>query len=250
MNYPSLGQMDARRILEDRRAGRPVDVDGLVVRSGSGEPIDPRVERAARELESLRSRFPADVRESAGAGNRFDAEACAILHGELGEIGDRIAGDRGFWTWLAVARLGALIEWRAAPARGDPGKAVNPENYGIGDRWRDLPARLWFRAELAYNEVDGDRYALARRGSADFWESGVLRHRYSSCRALVKALARHQYPEEGEFRGDEYRPATLGLNGLRELYKRLRLYHASTSFEALDDGACSKLVKQLARGLR
>ena len=60
---------------------------------------------------------------------------------------------------------------------------------------------------------------------------------------------RFQYPEEGRFTGAEYRPQTLTLTGVRELYKRLRHFQAFLAIGTLDDVAASELVSSLAEDL-
>lgn len=188
-----------------------------------------------------------EERPSQAARLRFDAQAAERLHIAL-SIPDEVSGDDGFWRYLALTESWELAKWRhgrengVAPAAG---------HLGLGEKWWCLPRRLWLRAELS---IDADRdsadpYELTRRGGADFWMSGVIRHVYSGARPLVRALIKFQYPEPGDFVGNEYRPQTLTLSGVRELYTRLRHFYAFVGVGGLTEEAAASLVESLAKGL-
>ena len=176
---------------------------------------------------------------------RFDAHAAEQVHTAL-TIPDEISGDDGFWRYLALAESWDLAGWRHGR---EDGEAPAKGNLGLGEKWSCLPRRLWLRAELSIAPDSADRYELTRRGGADFWMSGVIRHLYSGARPLVRALVRFQYPEPGDFVGTEYRPQTLTLNGIRELYIRLRHFHAFVGVGAMDEQSATRLIESLAEGL-
>jgi hypothetical protein len=79
--------------------------------------------------------------------------------------------------------------------------------------------------------------------------SGILKHLYSGARPVARALTRFQFPEPGEFVGSEYRPQTRTLNGVRELYKRLRHFNAFVGLGSLDEPAAATLIESLAEDL-
>ena len=176
---------------------------------------------------------------------RFDAHSAEQLHVAL-TIPDELSGDDAFWRYLALAKSWELADWRHG---GEDGEAPAAAHLGLGEKWWCLPRRLWLRAELSIDPDSADPYELTRRGGADFWMSGVIRHLYSGARPLVRSLIRFQYPEPGDFVGTEYRPHTLTLSGIRELYTRLRHFHAFIGIGALDDLSATRLIESLAENL-
>jgi hypothetical protein len=176
-----------------------------------------------------------------GEVGRFDAEGAAIVHKGLGPLSVRIASNRGFWRFLACGPLVEITRWRA------PSNAV--ENFGIGKIWRAVPERLWFRGSMAFDAEAADAYELVRRGGVDFWESGLIRVLYSSNPVLARALVRFQFPEDGEFRGSSYRPATLRMEGIRELWKRLRHFDSVLNYSDMDVDRARRHVEEVAQDL-
>lgn len=176
---------------------------------------------------------------------RFDAHAAEKVHAVLA-VPDEISGDDAFWRYLALAESWKLATWRHGGKNGDPPAA---SHLGLGEKWWCLPRRLWLRGELSMDPDATDPYELTRRGGADFWMSGVIRHLYSGARPLVRSLIRFQYPEPGEFVGTEYRPHTLTLRGIRELYTRLQHFHAFIGLGSLDEQDATRLIESLAEGL-
>ena len=109
----------------------------------------------------------------------------------------------------------------------------------------NYPLRLWLRASLSYDEQADDPYELTRKGTIDFWESGILRPRYSSCRTLVKGFIRYQYPDNAP-RG--YLHPT-DPQGVRMLYKRIKRMHTTLALELLDEEEAYELLKDLGSDL-
>jgi hypothetical protein len=175
----------------------------------------------------------------------FDAEASATIHRILA-IDDRLAGDDDFWRYVNCVVLLDLIRWRHPndDSSGMPGRP----HLGTGGKWEGMGKRLWFRAELS--KVDGaDPYEYAVRGGMDFWTSGLIRILYSCNRSVARALVRFQFFAAGAFARGQYRPQTLGLNAVRELYKRLRHFQAIVSMANLDDDAATRLIEDIAKDL-
>ena len=180
--------------------------------------------------------------------SEFDAEFAVRLHTAL-PIPSYIVGNDAFWRYLACVELWELVVWRHGS--GDEGEVtVGRANFGLGDRWESLPKRLWMRGEIAYDDNLDDSYELAARGGRDFWTSGIIRHLYADSRPFARALIRFQFPEAGAFRGREYRPQTLGLDAVRELYKRLRHFQAFVAFSTLDEAEAVELIESVAEDLR
>jgi hypothetical protein len=242
----TLSQTDGLALLEARRIGQHVDFSAHETLEGRGEPADHMVDRAVTAVQNLRAQFPAELGRAEDR-NRFDAETSVVLHMNL-RLDIRDSANAGFWRWAALARFQDVIGWRFRSP--DPLEVIHSDNYGLGAFWRNFLAKLWFRAALSRCDDGDDVYRLARRGGADFWESGVVRHRYSACQSLTRALVAFQYPREGVFRGVGYSPQTLGLGPIREVYKRLRRHHAAIAFETLNEARCGRMLAEIARDLR
>ena len=227
---------DGKAILEARRQSEVVDANESSYEAGVGETLpEERILAALNEIKAVMWRY-----EMAGNASAFDSEASVTLHRSL-RIDPISASNGDFWVWLAVSHFHETIEWRHASENG-----AHLRNYGIGNKWDNLLARLWFRADTCYDSSAGDPYWLARRGAIDFWESGIIRVRYASCRALARAFARYQYPEANDTRGILH---PTNPNGIRQLYKRLKRLHATVAYECLDDAAASALIEDLASDL-
>ena len=237
MIYKSMSSGDARIILDARSRGEPVELEQFEETLGTESPIpDENIEAVVTEANELRSRYP-DVLTIAQK-SRFDHEASVAIHETL-DIDQVVAGDRGFWTWLAVVHFSDLIEWRYFRPQG-----AHYENYGIGNKDRNYPSRLWFQSALCYDEQADDPYHLAKLGDTDFYESGIVRHRYSSCRNFARALVRYQYPDD-----DPASRTLTPIRRIRALYVKLRRLQATVQFEALDDDECLELIEDLARAV-
>ena len=166
----------------------------------------------------------------------FDADLAVELH-QRARFHPVESNDVAFWRWLAIEHGQDLVRMRH-------GENAGQANYGLGSRWYNLFERSWFRAELSFNVDSSDPYWLTKRGGSDFWASGIIRHRYSSARNMVRALISHQFPYDDPFKG------RLGTDEVRELYKSLRRIHASIAFELLSFEHCSDLLTELTADLQ
>ena len=188
------------------------------------------VKECIRGLGDIRTNLP-----SLQDYEKFDAEIAVILH-RSARLPLGHASDIGFWRWLAVEHGRDLVVFRH-------GENASLANYGIGRQWDNLFMRSWFRAELSWDQHLSDPYSLTRRGRSDFWASGVVRHRYSSARNIVRALIRFQFSSDDPFNG------RLNTSKVRELYKRIRHMQATVSLELLTDEECDELLIDLSRDL-
>ena len=193
-----------------------------------------------RDLLDLKSEFPSELSAKTSAGSRFDRMAAELVHRNL-EIPPAVSGRKDFWIWMSLELSRDIVDWR----HGSDGQPAHPNNYSINNKHDGLLARLWFRAELS--RTDGlDPYGLTRRGQErDFWDSGIIRSRYSSCRPLTRALVRAQYPAEDA--GPVFH-STHEL-GIRMLYKRLKRIHATVALEVLDETGADALLGSLCHDL-
>lgn len=165
----------------------------------------------------------------------FDGEMAVTLH-RTAKLPLAHASDIGFWRWLAVEHGRDLVVFRHS-------ESASLANYGIGRQWDNLLMRSWFRADLSCDRKSEDPYALTKRGGSDFWASGVVRHRYSSARNVVRALIRFQFNGDDPFNG------RFNTDKIREIYKRIRHIQATVSLELLTDDECDELLRELARDL-
>lgn len=232
MSYKTISANDAQELLQLWQARREMPIEEFEYPQGDG---DSAVNDAIASLKRLHEQSASRSDWAA-----FDGEAAVAFHQAVAPLPPSIEGNPGFWRWVAL-QLFNVIEWRHARPEG-----AHPHNYGLGSRMSNYPIRLWLRAALSYDDQSTDPYELTRRGAVDFWESGIIRPRYSSCRPLVRSFVRYQYPELSS-RG------TLHLthsNGIRSLYKRLKRLHATMALELLNDDDAHSLVDELGSGLQ
>ena len=232
MPYKIISANDAHELLLSWQTGKEGTIEEFEYPEGDA---DSAVNDA---ISSLRHLHEQSTNRSDWAA--FDGEAAVMLHQTIAPLPPAIEGNPGFWRWIAL-QLFKVIEWRHARPEG-----AHPHNYGLGSRVSNYPIRLWLRAALSYDDQSTDPYELTCRGAVDFWESGIIRPRYSSCRALVRSFVRYHYPELSG-RG------TLHLthsNGIRSLYKRLKRLHATMALELLDDDDAYALLNELGSGLQ
>ncbi len=250
MIVPALIRSEGEAYLEAKFAQPDATPTARSHEIGAGDREQYRlaVRDLRQDLDDLKTTATADGSDVAFPS--FDAEAAVALLIRL-DLEPRITADDDFWRYLACVELFDLILWRHGSTDRVP--PVAPGNFGIDSRWDCYPRRLWFRAELSRDPRLTDPFAYTRRGSIDFWASGMLRHLYTCNRHIARALVRFQYPEAGEFirHGAEvwYRPQTLTLTGIRELYKRLRHFNSTISMAAISEDQAEELVASLAEGL-
>jgi len=237
--YFVLSGDDALRYLKQRDAGEAPDLSEFQKTVGKGDKfVDPAaVVKLKSEMIKLRKQFPATLRQRDQDGGRFEQQACEIVHRCLSAYPRETVADIDFWTWLAVAKLSELVEWRF----GAEGRHAKPENYGIGKRVENLLFRLWLRGELVKEEKAKDPYELAKTGDQDLWRSHIIRQGYANARLVTKALLRLQAGKLAAKR--------LGIDGVRELAKRLRRLRANVVFEYLTAGQAEALVLELSSDL-
>ena len=246
MKCKTLSHERAKQAIEGRQNGAPLRLlDSEFETVGFGPWWDEsRADRAADALRGIMHQ--AKERKKKLDVNTFDKDACAALHREL-ETPPNLAASDGFWRWLAVEKFGDLVEARSPKSR-DSG-SVLPRNYGIHASVTDNRiAILWFRADMVYDPEAQDPYHLATRPAhTDFWESGIIRHRYAWSRNLARSLVRFQYRDP---RSDQAFLHSTHEEGIRELYKRLRRLHTTVSFEYLTDDDIMTILKQKSADLR
>ena len=235
---PALRNEVARRVLLARRQGR----DSRVLESeldylGSGHVWKPEnANGAVAKLTELKEDLLANTRSGVND-QLFDRAACKILHQDL-NLSPNLAASDGFWRWLAVEKFCDIIEARHS-RRSSVARLMN---FGIdGPATSNRLRILWLRADIVYDGHSEDPYHLATRLSpTDFWESGIIRHRYAWSRNLARLMTRFQYPDTDTGIG---RLHLTHENGIRMLYKRLKRLHSTIAFEYLRDSELQDILE-------
>ena len=230
MSGSALRNEVARRVVLARQQGR----DSRVLESeldhvGSDEVWKPEnADGAVAKLAELKDDLLTEERSDVND-QLFDGAACKVLHQEL-NISPNLAASDGFWIWLAVERFCHVIEAR----HNRRSSAAGLMNFGIdGPPTSNRLRILWLRADIVYDASEEDPYHLATRLSpTDFWESGIIRHRYGWSRNLARIMTRFQYPDPDSGTGTFH---LTHENGIRMLYKRLKRMHSTIAFEYLED---------------
>ena len=242
MKGKTLSNEKAKMAVEARRQGRAYKLLGTDLgEAGNGALWDEsRADRVAKKLGQMKDELLRDGRSLDV--NTFDKEACVILHRDLA-VPPNLVADDGFWRYLAVEKLPDIVEARAH------GDSAHLRNYGIDASVTDNRiAILWFRADMVYDGESTDPYRLARQPAhTDFWESGIIRHRYAWSPNLARSLVRFQYRDPSS--GQAFLHSTHS-DGVRKLYKRLRRLHSTVSFEYLSDEDLLAILKEKSADLR
>ena len=238
MSGPSLPNEVARRVILARQQGQDSKVlESESIYQGSGPCWDQgTADKAAIKLNDIKNALLVEDR-SDFSDQSFDRIACKILHEEL-KISPNLAASDGFWRWLAVEKFYEVVEARHSRKTSVAGLM----NFGVyGPAVRNRLRILWLRADIVYDADNCDPYHLATRLSpTDFWESGIIRHRYGWARNLARLMTRFQYPDSDSGIG---RLHLTNKNGIRMLYKRLKRLHSTIAFELLDDSNLLALLE-------
>lgn len=235
MRYWSMDAGAAQRLLKLRRESQEPALNGFQVQKGDGEDYPlAEISKLHAELTKLKSQYPDELGQRSREGGRFEAQACELVH-RLLPFNAQVFSDPGFWTWLAVAKLSDIVEWR----HGSKARHVKVANYGVGDKVENLFFRMWLRAEIAKDPEDKDPYRFARIEDQDLWRSHILRPGWTNAREVAKALIKLQADEAKR----------LSTDGVRELAKRLRRLRANVVFEVLDARRAARVVTEQAHGL-
>lgn len=245
--YSIIYSEDAIRYLNLRGTEDEISLDDITRVAGSGDPVPSKpIEELSKQLRALKKRFPAKLKEKTGEGGRFERDACVIVHQCLSTFDKVALSDRHFWTWLSVAKLADIVEWRF----GSDGRPAKSANYGTSTRIENMFFRLWLRAELGKGSGK-DPYELAKIGDQDLWRSHVLRQSYTNARAVAKSLLKLQ---AGKLliQGKRAKKLAGGTdkNGIRMLAKRLRRLRANVMFEFLTAPQADALVFELSADLK
>jgi hypothetical protein len=225
MLYPTMTGTQATAALAKLRQDPDADIADEVTTSGEGDDaVDLSfVPALAKRLLDLAHSYGEDPSDQVG--NRFEAEACELVHRGTPALPAIALADPGFWRWLAVKHFRELVEWRHGGHRPD---GAHPNNFGIGATKRNLLYRMYFRAEISFDPDAEHPYGLSRISDKDLWESHLLAVRAGNIRPFVRAFLRFLYPDpEGK--------RSVDLDTLRVLASRINRLRANRFFELIPD---------------
>lgn len=241
--YYTMSSDDALRYLKARDEGQELGLDDVVRTSGAGELAEAApIKELEAKLRQMKKRFPAHLKSRDPAGGKFESQACEVVHRCFEGFEPAALADHDFWTWLAVARMADIVEWRF----GARGQCAKPANYGIGSRTENLFFRLWLRADMAKDSGLADSYLLAKSGDQDLWRSHILRQGYANVRAVAKALLKLQ---AGMLKAKKLASGD-DENGVRMLAKLLKRLRANVDFQFLGAKEMEDLVVEMSAGLQ
>lgn len=238
MRYFGLSVEEANKWHESKQDGGEIP-ELQVQEFGEGGLFDlASVKNALAKMNRIKSALNvAEVPDKSPVAARFERVASIALHRSL-RIDLEIASDPNFWRWLSIVAeeggFAELITWRFAGKN-----PAEKNNYGIGsvaNMKEGLFARLWYRAELTYDENEPDPYTYTRRGSVDFWRSHIFRQDYARSFDLRIAFIRSVYPTT---RG----AASVKISQVREMAKKLRISDARFSFDSLGAARIDDKIK-------
>ena len=242
MKGKGISSPTARTVVEAQRDGRDHRIlgdDYEIV--GQGNELEERVvDDVVRQLTSLKETL--ERNNKALDVNSFDCQASVTVHRDL-RLGPELAVEQSFWRWLAVEKLHGIVE-----ARSGRSGSASWASYGVeGSVESNRIAILWFRSHMVFDPDGNDPYAFARQPAhTDFWESGIIRHRYGWSRNLARCLVRFQYRDRDS---DAAYLHSTNPNGIRALYKKLRRLHSTMAFEFLADEEVWQVLEEQSVGL-
>ena len=238
MAYLTLTRKGWQRALLERREGDNYP-DSAIGQLNGDEPAE--IQACADAIVFVRTAVGSSMTNA-----EFDTVVSVEFHRRASLTPER-SEDDNLWRWLAITVGPDLVERR----HGSNDRPAGLGNFGLGARWDNLFRRLWFRAELSYDPAATDPYSLTKRGVRDFWDSGIIRHRYGSARNLTKAFVKLQYPDPSRpmqgrwpILADDYESP-----GIRTLYRRLNRVHATVAFDVLSEDDCTSILTDLSRDL-
>ena len=242
----SLSTETALKVIQSAREGmdfRLTESDVSYVGDPNGQVwTDADANRLTATLSEIQEKTR-DTGYSNPERQEFDRYASKAIHKAL-DLTPEVIADPGFWRWLSVAKLYTIMEKRHRFRNRDAGL----KNFGVmGPATSNRPFILWLRADIVHDEENVNPYHLSTRlSSTDFWESGIIRHRYGWAPSLARAFVEFMYPEPDSGK------ATLDIfkdNGVRMLYKRLKRLHAIIAFDHMASEEITPILKEKSADL-
>lgn len=229
MKYPVISLDESERLCARLVEGLEIDVNNVVKWMGTSPEIDLELIKST----ALQLRDDLEEFEASGASDKdaFEGQASAKLHAALADLPLAVLDDPGFWRYLAIAHLWAIVVWREPKAFE---KDWTKYRVYVDGRLQTecVPLRMFLRGQIAV--VDGD-YALtsAVPAATDFWRSHVARVRTSYSPVLARAFIREQVADR------------MSTDDLRAYAKRLQRVASNVVLHTYDDDAAATLLASL-----
>ena len=247
MKYPTMSATDAAKYINLVRNDEPTSAAAYTKMAGSGPRLaEETVAAAVKQVHVVKAKYPEVLRPKDPKGGDFETEAGEIFRKAL-DLPPEVAGDRGFWRYVAVAHMYDIVTWRHPAAK--EGDFTKLANFGLGTIWENLAARMWYRFEVARLPGEEDPFVLCRLGDQDLWRSHILRIRLGASRHVVRTLLSYQYPEKNSEK-PRLPMSSKSDVGIRLFIKRLQRYHATTAFEILTEDDTLAIMADLGKDLQ
>jgi hypothetical protein len=231
--YPAVNATNAKKIIDHQRLGDEFAIqDYIDFRDCTAAYSEEPIKELSKTLTQLKKKFPKEIELRSPIGGEFEAEACSLVHEQFRSLPSEALDDPDFWKYLCVAYFSELVEWR----HGGNGRLANLANYGISAERRNLLLRMYYRADIVYEEGVKDPYALAKQGDEDLWKSHFGAVKVGNCPAVVKAFLKCVFPAN--------KKPLLKTNQVRELAKNLTRLRSNVILELYDEQKAQQLIKR------
>ena len=193
---------------------------------------------ATANLSSVLRTFE-DLRTKGAQPSTWDSELLEPIHISLSHLKRAQVCDMGFWHWMCTVELPEIVwfRWHGSIPRDMYGQAIGPAmaNRFLGSRTlngfgRNTLARIWWCAEILYDELDG--YTLARQAisNQDFYQS-IFDREFALYPPAAKACVRGLSSSSEEER--------------RRVTRELNHYFTTIAVETLEEADIVGLIDEI-----
>lgn len=238
-----LSNATAVRALEAASNQHPAATYGAT----GGSVVEPEtLDDLGRQLRKLAEQLNYPNAPSHIQASSFDARAAVLLHDENWGLRPSEAAREAVWCFLACVLLPDLVRWRWGWRQETPAERFLGGERGL----RNTFGRLWWRAELLYDESATEPYRFVHVLKEDEIVGLVERPRAVTSRRLAVMLAQ----EVVSAHIDRLAGTTARMDLFREVMKLFLRAGAFVRYETLDTGqlrlAVRSIVRQAAEALR
>jgi hypothetical protein len=196
--------------------------------------------RTDADLETVGNRIDSVVDGDEDFNDRaeIDAAIAPVLHRSLG-ISRQQASQPGLWHWMAIMWRPDFVRYRwPYDTTNRTYDSMREKFLGAGtDIYSNAFGRLWWMAELSYDDADEDPYAVTR---------DTLEYQFLANRVFDPAFAR-------------YRPAVVAFADVLSEEKQQVIRHANRRFnqalstiqtESLDTDQLQEIVEEVVAAVK
>lgn len=224
------GALRGRDVEELRRDSTVIHPSAVFAATGGVRVTPKRLAELAEEVREVASTYGYPFPVATARVAAFDSAVAKVLHARADLVPSE-AAVRSLWAFLGLVVLPDVSVWRF------PG--LNRDRFLATDITRHALGRLWWRAELLWDEQSSEPYDLVDAfGEAAFDQVFARRRSIGGSRDLVRVLARHYKT----VRSPEGVPDRLLL---QDVLKRLLRLGSILELDALDESQLLSLVEEL-----